>query len=106
MLTRVITEWSGRVCDLQLHSISLPVNAVSGDGTTVNGIPSDPDYRLEYTPSPTTLFRFSALTFNAHAIHLDREYAKGEGYPGGFIAKRPPRTALTYPCKSDWCMGH
>jgi 3-methylfumaryl-CoA hydratase len=29
------------------------------------------------------LFRFSALTFNAHRIHYDRDYATGvEGYPG------------------------
>ncbi|MEM9056580.1 MAG: MaoC family dehydratase N-terminal domain-containing protein [Pseudomonadota bacterium] len=29
------------------------------------------------------LFRFSALTFNAHRIHYDREYARDEeGYPG------------------------
>ncbi|MGO9471670.1 MAG: acyl-CoA dehydrogenase [Isosphaeraceae bacterium] len=35
------------------------------------------------TPDPTLLFRFSALTFNAHRIHYDRDYATtGEGYPG------------------------
>jgi 3-methylfumaryl-CoA hydratase len=33
--------------------------------------------------SPTLLFRFSALTYNAHRIHYDREYARDvEGYPG------------------------
>jgi 3-methylfumaryl-CoA hydratase len=33
--------------------------------------------------SPTLLFRFSALTYNAHRIHYDRDYAKHvEGYPG------------------------
>jgi 3-methylfumaryl-CoA hydratase len=33
--------------------------------------------------SPTLLFRFSALTYNAHRIHYDRDYARGvEGYPG------------------------
>ena len=31
---------------------------------------------------PVLLFRFSALTYNAHRIHYDREYARGEGYPG------------------------
>jgi 3-methylfumaryl-CoA hydratase len=32
---------------------------------------------------PTLLFRFSALTYNAHRIHYDRDYATGvEGYPG------------------------
>ena len=27
-------------------------------------------------PDPTLLFRFSALTFNAHRIHYDRDYAR------------------------------
>jgi 3-methylfumaryl-CoA hydratase len=33
--------------------------------------------------SPVLLFRFSALTYNGHRIHYDREYARTvEGYPG------------------------
>src|ERR1700730_14415437 len=32
-------------------------------------------------PSPVALFRFSAVTWNAHRIHYDREYAASEGYP-------------------------
>ena len=28
------------------------------------------------TPTPSLLFRFSALTFNAHAIHLDPQYCR------------------------------
>ena len=44
-----------------------------------------PAFTFEYLPTPTTLFRFSALTFNGHYIHLDKEYAqKTEGYPGTF----------------------
>jgi 3-methylfumaryl-CoA hydratase len=32
---------------------------------------------------PVLLFRFSALTYNGHRIHYDREYARAvEGYPG------------------------
>ncbi|MFE3739001.1 MaoC family dehydratase N-terminal domain-containing protein [Streptomyces sp. NPDC059134] len=34
-------------------------------------------------PDPVLLFRYSALTFNAHRIHYDRPYAcEEEGYPG------------------------
>jgi 3-methylfumaryl-CoA hydratase len=34
-------------------------------------------------PDPVQLFRFSALTFNSHRIHYDREYCRTvEGYPG------------------------
>jgi 3-methylfumaryl-CoA hydratase len=35
------------------------------------------------TPDPVQLFRYSALTFNGHRIHYDRDYARNvEGYPG------------------------
>lgn len=35
------------------------------------------------TPTPSLLFRFSALTFNGHRIHYDKPYATSvEGYPG------------------------
>jgi 3-methylfumaryl-CoA hydratase len=34
-------------------------------------------------PDASLLFRFSALTYNAHRIHYDRDYARDvEGYPG------------------------
>lgn len=34
-------------------------------------------------PTPTLLFRYSALTFNGHRIHYDTPFATGtEGYPG------------------------
>jgi 3-methylfumaryl-CoA hydratase len=34
------------------------------------------------TVDPVLLFRFSALTYNAHRIHYDRDFARAEGYPG------------------------
>jgi hydroxyacyl-ACP dehydratase HTD2-like protein with hotdog domain len=41
----------------------------------------EPDWTYTITPDPKLLFRFSALTFNAHAIHLDPEYCKNvEGH--------------------------
>jgi hydroxyacyl-ACP dehydratase HTD2-like protein with hotdog domain len=49
------------------------------------GAPPDPagSWRLEVAADPVLLFRFSALTFNAHRIHYDAEYARTvEGYPG------------------------
>lgn len=40
-------------------------------------------WRIDLVPDPVTLFRFSALTHNAHRIHYDRPYAVGvEGHPG------------------------
>ena len=49
---------------------------------TVTGLPATSDFSLSYVPSATTLFRFSALTFNGHFIHLDKDYAHAEGYSG------------------------
>ncbi|MEN8132327.1 MAG: acyl-CoA dehydrogenase, partial [Pseudomonadota bacterium] len=44
-------------------------------------------------PDPVLLFRFSALTFNAHRIHYDRPYAiNEEGYPG--LVVHGPLTAI------------
>jgi 3-methylfumaryl-CoA hydratase len=45
------------------------------------------------TPDTRLLFRFSALTFNAHRIHYDRPYATSEeGYPG--LVVHGPLTAV------------
>jgi 3-methylfumaryl-CoA hydratase len=46
------------------------------------------------TPDTRLLFRFSALTFNAHRIHYDRPYAmQEEGYPG-LVVHGPLTAAL------------
>jgi 3-methylfumaryl-CoA hydratase len=40
-------------------------------------------HRESHMADPVLLFRYSALTFNGHRIHYDREYVtKIEGYPG------------------------
>jgi len=45
--------------------------------------PAPFDFEHIVTPTPTLLFRFSALTFNAHRIHYDHPYAtQVEGYEG------------------------
>jgi len=44
-------------------------------------------------PDPRLLFRFSALTFNGHRIHYDRDYTMNkEGYPG--LVVHGPLTAV------------
>jgi 3-methylfumaryl-CoA hydratase len=40
-----------------------------------------PEGRLEMRVDPVVLFRFSALTYNAHRIHYDAQYTASEGYP-------------------------
>jgi 3-methylfumaryl-CoA hydratase len=46
-----------------------------------------------WTPRSVELFRFSAVTFNAHRIHYDERYATQiEGYPG--LVVQGPLTAI------------
>ncbi len=48
---------------------------------TLDRPPEDGEWSIDI--SPTLLFRFSALTYNGHRIHYDRDYARDvEGYPG------------------------
>ncbi len=50
---------------------------------TPQAAPSDATFSREITPDAVLLFRYSALTFNAHRIHYDRPYVtQVEGYPG------------------------
>lgn len=45
--------------------------------------PEAGDWSQEVTPDPVLLFRYSALTWNSHRIHFDRDYVTAqEGYPG------------------------
>lgn len=62
----------------------------SGRGPRAARTASDPPpeipsrgWELTLDPDPVLLFRFSALTGNAHRIHYDEPYARDvEGYPG------------------------
>ncbi|KAK2476445.1 hypothetical protein H9L39_11669 [Fusarium oxysporum f. sp. albedinis] len=38
--------------------------------------PQPPSYSISLTPSPIHLFHFSALSFNAHSIHFDPQFAR------------------------------
>ncbi|NDH21169.1 MAG: acyl dehydratase [Rhodobacteraceae bacterium] len=45
--------------------------------------PSTSDFQIEMDMTSPLLFRYSAVTFNAHRIHYDAEYARNEeSYPG------------------------
>jgi 3-methylfumaryl-CoA hydratase len=51
-------------------------------------------HRETHVSDPVLLFRYSALTFNGHRIHYDRDYVtKVEGYPG-LIFHGPLQAAL------------
>jgi len=45
--------------------------------------PAQATWRRQVVPDDVLLFRYSALTFNGHRIHYDRQYVtQVEGYPG------------------------
>jgi len=58
--------------------------------TTTQAAPAKPaapppvaQHRETHVSDPVLLFRYSALTFNGHRIHYDRDYVtRVEGYPG------------------------
>jgi 3-methylfumaryl-CoA hydratase len=56
--------------------------------------PPAAQHRESHLADPVLLFRYSALTFNGHRIHYDRDYVtKVEGYPG-LVFHGPMQAAL------------
>jgi 3-methylfumaryl-CoA hydratase len=86
LLTFVVAEHliqqSGRVVVEEQQDIVYrePVPLTVPDEAAIVS-PAADEWSIDVTP--TLLFRFSALTYNAHRIHYDRDYARDvEGYPG------------------------
>ena len=89
---------SGRLCFVTLrHEIFSPTalaireeqNIVyreaskAGAAGSPQRSPGDVQWERSWTLDTARLFRYSALTFNSHRIHYDRDYALNEeGYPG------------------------
>ena len=67
--------------------------------------PAEAAWRRAFEPDAALLFRFSALIFNAHRIHYDRDYATGaEGYPG-LLVHGPLTAILLLDLLRDECPG-
>lgn len=60
-----------------------------GEGRSTNVetwvAPHKPTASLTLTPTQNLLTNFSALTYNAHAIHLDPAWAAQEGHPATLV---------------------
>jgi 3-methylfumaryl-CoA hydratase len=78
----------GRVCivdenDIVYRTPASSLSAQAGSLTSASVEPSPPLLRepaLKLTADEALLFRFSALTYNAHRIHYDHNWARQEGY--------------------------
>lgn len=77
----------GAICVDEEHDIVYREAAKPGETVPAAALPRDDDseapaWQREIVPDPILLFRYSALTFNAHRIHYDTPYARDvEGYP-------------------------
>ncbi|MFO1121508.1 MAG: MaoC family dehydratase N-terminal domain-containing protein [Hyphomicrobiales bacterium] len=54
-----------------------------GQGKAADPLAAGLDWTLD--AGPVLLFRFSALTFNAHRIHYDEAFSRSEGYAGPLV---------------------
>jgi 3-methylfumaryl-CoA hydratase len=96
---QVKTGSTGTLCFVSVeHNISSPRGVAirerqdivyremtTTQATTTKATPPSPQaqHRETYVSDPVLLFRYSALTFNGHRIHYDRDYVTAvEGYPG------------------------
>jgi 3-methylfumaryl-CoA hydratase len=78
---RSVSESSPAIIETQTYIL---LSAKSAQ-TKIEKIPAVPiltKYQKHIVPDETLLFQYSALGFNSHKIHLDRDYAKNmEGLP-------------------------
>lgn len=83
-------EQDGRVAVQERHDIVYRDAAATPAGPAAEAPPAEPPENVPPGPgerelhiTPPLLFRYSALTYNGHRIHYDRDYARDvEGYPG------------------------
>lgn len=65
---------------------------------------------LVVTPSALQLFRYSAVTWNAHRVHYDEAWAKHEGHGGLLVHSHLHAAnalrAVTEGLGSDWRLTH
>ena len=71
-------------CFSEIHNIVYrDKSSLERTSTQSIDLPRDFEWTTDITPDPVMLFRYSALTFNGHRIHYDRDFCtKTEGYPG------------------------
>jgi 3-methylfumaryl-CoA hydratase len=81
----------------EFHDIVYREMPASGQNATPAKPPAAPaaaQHSERHLADPVLLFRYSALTFNGHRIHYDRDYVtRVEGYPG-LIVHGPLQAAL------------
>lgn len=72
--------------DILYRAATVREQSPSGDGqrgaSEPAPLPAEPIWSRTITPDAVLMFRHSAVTFNSHRIHYDRDYVREKGYPG------------------------
>ncbi|CAG7562906.1 unnamed protein product [Fusarium equiseti] len=68
--------------------------------------PHPPTYSISLTPSPIHLFHFSALSFNAHSIHFDPQFAREVDGHRALLVHGPFTLALMLRVLNDQIGSH
>ncbi|MEJ5990143.1 MaoC family dehydratase N-terminal domain-containing protein [Ramlibacter sp. PS3R-8] len=84
VLVRHEVRNAGGVAVTEEHDIVYRAPPQPGDAVPPpQAAPGESAWSREIVPDDVLLFRYSALTFNGHRIHYDRQYVtEVEGYPG------------------------
>lgn len=84
-----------------------PGRATERTGAASTG-PMDgmPAWHSTVVPDPVLLFRYSALTYNGHRIHYDRDYARGVECYGGLVVHGPLLIDLIRQRRPDRLLTH
>jgi 3-methylfumaryl-CoA hydratase len=86
--TIVYRNLAGKPVSARAQGPTAASSTLSGGGRWQRAVRTD----------PVLLFRYSALTFNGHRIHYDRDYAvKGEGFAG---------LVVHGPLQASWLLEH
>jgi 3-methylfumaryl-CoA hydratase len=86
LLAGLVHSYSAEQVAIAIERQDLAYRPGHADGAPAPSAPSSvaipaADLRWDIETSAALLFRYSALTFNAHRIHYDRDYARhSEGY--------------------------
>lgn len=75
-----------------------PANGSQASGSPVHNLGAKATWRQAMQSGPVTLFRYSALTFNGHRIHYDRDYATSVEHYSGLIVHGP--------LQATWLLAH
>jgi 3-methylfumaryl-CoA hydratase len=83
-------EQDGKPCISELQHIVYR-EAATGPAPSPPGeaAPQHAIWSRALQPDPVLLFRFSALTYNGHRIHYDRDYATREEFYPGLVVHGP-----------------